>query len=133
MKKVPVQKFQMLFRTVILYALFGGLLFSCGEGIRLFPFPKAETAKNDSLKWNSENKIPYQFNIHRLEDNQGNFKTKFQRSPQNHYWIEDSNLNDSEFRLLKAREKINFPALSENIKLPLFSKSGESRAPPFYI
>ncbi|CAN5682000.1 hypothetical protein BH20ACI4_BH20ACI4_09110 [soil metagenome] len=133
MKKVPIQKFRLLFRTAVLCAVLTGLLFSCGEGIRLFPFPEAETPENDLSQLNFENKIPYQFNIHRLEDRQGSFKTKSQRNTQNHYLIESGAISDSIFRISNDREKFNFPTAAENLKLPLFSESGESRAPPLCI
>ena len=133
MKKVPIQKFQFLFRAAVLCAVLTGLFFSCGEGIRLFPFPETETTKNDFSQLNFENKIPYQFNVHRLEDKPGNCKTKSQRNSQNHYWIEAGTINNSVFSFSKTRTKINFPSAAKNLKLPLFTESGESRAPPFTI
>jgi hypothetical protein len=133
MKKVPVQKFQLISRTIVLCAVLTGLLFSCGEGIRLFPFPATETTKNDLSQLNFKNKIPYQFNIHRLEDRQGNHKTKSQRNFPNHYFIESGAISDSIFRVLTTRIKFSFPTAAENLKLPLFFESGESRAPPLSI
>jgi hypothetical protein len=82
---------------------------------------------------NFENEIPYQFNIHRFEDRPGNHKTKSQRNTQNHFWIQDGLLNDSVFRLSITGKKINFSSAAENLKLPLFTESGESRAPPLCI
>ncbi|MGI9055003.1 MAG: hypothetical protein ACR2F2_04285 [Pyrinomonadaceae bacterium] len=133
MKKVPIQKFQIIFRTAVLCALLTGLLFSCGEGIRLFPFPEAETTENEFSQLNFENKISYQFNIHRLEERQGNHKTKSQRNSQNHYFIESGAISDSIFRISNDRKKFNFPTAAEDLKSPLFSESGESRAPPLCI
>ena len=133
MKKVPIQRLQLLFRTAVLCAVLTGLLFSCGEGIRLFPFPATETTKNDSSQLNFENKFPYQFNIHRLEDRQGSFTTKSQRNNQNHYFIESGAVGDSIFRVLTTGTKFNFPTVTANLKLPLFSESGDSRAPPFTV
>lgn len=131
MKKVSHNQFQTLFRAVVLCAVLSGLLFSCGEGIRLLPFPATETGKNNSSQLNVEDKILYQYNVHRFEERQGNQKTKSQRNSQNHYLIEDTIPNDSVFRLLVTGNKLDFPASFENLKLPHFSKSGESRAPPF--
>ena len=134
MKKVPNKKFQLLFRTIVLCFVLSGLLFSCGgRVIRLFPFPEAEPTKNDLSELNFENEIPYQFNIHRFEDRQGNHKTKSQRNTHNHYFIESGAINDSIFRVLVKGKKINFPTAAENLKLPLFTESGESRAPPLCI
>jgi hypothetical protein len=133
MKRVPNKKFQKFFRTALLCGVLFGLLFSCGEGIRLFPFPANETTKNDSPQLNAEDKILYQYNIHRLEERQGNQKTKSQRSSQHHYWIENGRLNNSAFLISKTWKIFKFPSVGKSLKLPLFFESGESRAPPFII
>lgn len=133
MKKVPNRKFQIIFRAFVLCLVLSGLLFSCGEGIRLFPFPANETTKNNSHQLNVEDKIFYQYNVHRFEDRQGNHKTKSQRNSQHHYWIENGKLNNSAFLVSKTWKIFNLPFAAENLKLPLFSESGESRAPPFII
>ena len=133
MKKVPVQTSRILFRTFVLCVVLTGLLFSCGEGIRLFPFPEIEPTKNDLSQLNFENKIPYQYNIHRLEESRENHKTKSQRNSQNHYFATSIAVNDSIFRVLIKGLKSDFPTAAEHLKLPLFSESGESRAPPLYI
>ena len=133
MKKVPIQKFQFLFRAAVLCAVLTGLLFSCGEGIRLFPFPETETTKSDLSQLNFENEIPYQFNLHRFEDRQENHKTKSQRNSQNHFWIQDGLLNDSVFRISITGKKNNFPTVAKILKFPLSSESGESRAPPLCV
>lgn len=132
-KKVPNRKIQKIFRALVLGGVLIGLLFSCGEGIRLFPFPAKETTQNDSSQLNPENKIQYQYNIHRFEDRQGNHKTKSQRNSQNHYWIENGKLNNSAFLVSKRLKKFNFPPAFKILKLPFFSESGESRAPPFMV
>jgi hypothetical protein len=119
MRRVPNKKNQIIFRTLVLCLVLCGLLFSCGEGIRLFPFPATETSKNDS--------------VHRFEDRQGNHKTKSQRGSQHHYWIENGKLNNSAFLISKTRQIFNHSFAAENLKLPFFSESGESRAPPFII
>ncbi len=106
MKKVPNKKFQLLFRTIVLCSVLSGLLFSRGEGIRLFPFPEAEPTKNDLSQLNFENEIPYQYNIHRFEDRQGNQKTKSQRNSQNHYFIESGAIKRFDISRSDKRNKI---------------------------
>lgn len=134
MNKAVIKKNHfLLFRVCLLNCVLTGLLFSCGEGIRLLPFPATETTKNNSSQLNVKDKILYQYNVHRFEERQGNQKTKSQHNYQNHYWIKDGYLHHSEPRLLTAQKKIVFPSSFENLKLPLFSKSGASRAPPFLI
>lgn len=133
MSRVPNKKIELIFRTFVLSLVLCGLLFSCGEGIRLFPFPSNERTKNDSSQLNVEDKLLYQYNVHRFEDRQGNHKTKSQRNTQNHYWIESGKLNNSAFLVTKTWKIFKFPPAAENLKLPLFSESGESRAPPFTI
>ena len=134
MKKVPVQKIRLIFRTVVLCAVLSGLLFSCGEGIRLFPFPAVEKTKNDRNKLNFEDKILYQFNAPRFEDTQGNFKTKSQRNSQHqHQWTENGAVNNPPFSLIVTGKPSKHSTLSANLKRILYSESGESRAPPFRV
>lgn len=131
MKKAAPKKIDFLFRLCLLNCVLTGLLFSCGEGIRLFPFPETEPATVNRTNLDIGDKIPYQINVHRLEDSQGSVKTKSQRGSQHHYWVEDGILIDSTLSLKRPWKKFNFAASSENLKLPLFSRPGESRAPPF--
>lgn len=58
-------------RAFILIGVLSGLLVSSGEGIRLFPFPFAESDKNERLE--NLDKIPHQFNLHRFENKHASF------------------------------------------------------------
>ena len=91
-----------------------------------FSFSRSQTAKNDFSQLNFENKIPYQFNVHRFEDQPGNHKTKSHRNSQNHFWIEDGLLNDSVFRLSITGKKFNFrplPKFSNCLSFPSPAKA----------
>ncbi len=133
MKKVPNRKFQKIFRAIVLCGVLTGLLFSCGEGIRLFPFPFAETAKSDLSNLNFENKLPYQINILRLEDGQKKFKTKSRHNDQHQFPIESGFRNDAALQFSETPLFLSFSSAAEQLKLPFFSESGDSRAPPFTV
>ena len=117
MKKVPIQKFQFLFRAAVLCAVLTGLLFSCGEGIRLFPFPETETTKNDFSQLNFENKIPYQFNVHRLEDKPGNLKQNLNVTLKIITGSKTALLNNSVFHFSITGKNFNFPTVAENSQI----------------
>lgn len=74
MQKSFLQKSLFGFRALFLFGVFAGLLFSCGEGIRLFPFPVIERG----LEWKSSAPVSYQKNVCRFETRQEN-QTNFQR------------------------------------------------------
>lgn len=134
MKKVPIQikKYRMIFRAAVLCALLIGLLISCSEGIRLFPFPAPEISTADESIQNPEIEIAYQFNAHRFEDfGRKNQKTKSQPDNFHQFSIGNSDLFKSfSFGLISKKEVVNL-TVSVAFKPPLFSKSGEGRAPPF--
>jgi hypothetical protein len=134
MKKVPnqIKKYRIIFRAVVLCALLSGLLISCSEGIRLFPFPTAEISTTDEAVQSTEIELAYQFNAHRFEDF-GRQKQKTKSLPDNfhRFSLDISGLFKSfSFRVNSKNEAENF-AVSITFKPPLFSKSGEGRAPPF--
>lgn len=122
-------KYQLILRAVWLSGVLAGLLFSCGEGIRLFPFPTAEATHS---AWKSGEPTGYQKNLHRLESRQGNPAAKIQRPPQpQHFWTDG-------FHALDNAPLLSFSGFREAdvlfnprfFKSRLFSISGASRAPP---
>lgn len=130
MKKVSTQIYFQIFRAAVLYAVLCGLLFSCGEGIRLFPFPAPELSTANQTFLIFETEIPYQYNAHRFEKNQGNQNSKSQTDNSNHFWLTNGHLKTQAVFISTAkRENDNF-SFRETIKLPQFSESGKSRAPP---
>jgi hypothetical protein len=77
MHYVTGERVRSAFCAFAILVVLAGLLFSCGEGIRLLPFPVATVTHNANL--NSANtRINYQKNVHRIEKNQENYQSKFQ-------------------------------------------------------
>ena len=56
-----------LLRALSLYSVMAALLFSCGEGIRLFPFPVEETDQGTALRTVDGEGIQYEENVPRIE------------------------------------------------------------------
>ncbi|HEX8287516.1 MAG TPA: hypothetical protein VF556_05970 [Pyrinomonadaceae bacterium] len=81
-----LQNCERAFRIVFLFAVFTGLLFSCGEGIRLFPFPPAEKSRNNLFRLESQTESGYEKNIHRFENTQLNSQSKSQRDNRQTHW-----------------------------------------------
>ena len=134
MKKVSTQKYLIIFRAAILFAVLSGLLFSCSEGIRLIPFPVTENSTANDKFQTSETEITYQFNAHRFEDlSQANHKTESQTNYFLHFWFDSSNLFRSISTRLISERKTKLSPIWKRFKLPEFSGSGESRAPPFAV
>lgn len=133
MKTVPlrIKKYRLIFRAAVLCAVLIGLLVSCGEGIQLFPFPATETSTGNNTFLSSENEIVYQFNAHRFEDfGQKYQKTKSQPDNFHSFLFDNFDLFKPLFlESISNKDAGNF-AVSTIFKPPLFSKSGEGRAPP---
>ena len=56
-----------LLRVLSLYGVMAALLFSCGEGIRLFPFPVQESDQSTALRAVDSDRIQYEENVPRIE------------------------------------------------------------------
>ena len=56
-----------LLRALSLYGVMAALLFSCGEGIRLFPFPVQESDQSTALRSVDSDRIQYEENVPRIE------------------------------------------------------------------
>jgi hypothetical protein len=72
-------------RAALLFGVLSGLLFSYGEGIQLLPFPTPEIGKNSLPNINCKNKIPYQFSIHRFENQQSKRESKSRSDNPHHF------------------------------------------------
>jgi hypothetical protein len=120
-----------LFRAVLLTGVLAGLLFSCGEGIRLLPFPP-EAATRENSGWKSGAATVYQKNLHRFESRQGNQPAKIKRDNQHLY------RTNSAYAPAPA-PRLSFSSVRASTVLPdsgifksrLFSFVGAGRAPPF--
>lgn len=80
-----------LVRAVLLFGLLNGLLFSCGEGIRLFPFPNSEAASQIEFETKLNNGTDYEKNFHRFENQFANYQQKNQQNNCNH-WLNNESL-----------------------------------------
>jgi hypothetical protein len=129
MQNFSRQYYQSFFRAALLICVLTGLLFSCGEGIRLFPFPLPETAQN--AKWKSSGEIGYQENVHRFESKQENYQPNFQRDKIKHHLTNGFKaLNISLSFALPARRKTDFSINSQFFKSRFIAASLASRPPP---
>ena len=118
-------------RAVLLIGVLAGLLFSCGEGVRLFPFPPETTQQDKHSGWKSGEKVGYQKTAHRFEHRQGSYPSKIQRDNQPHYWTNVYNtLNSAPPPVGSNACEISVLFDSRVFKSRLFSVSGASRAPP---
>ena len=120
----------MIFRAAVLFAVLSGLLFSCSEGIRLFPFPFTENqAATDAFE---SPEIAYQFSTHRFEDlSQAKHETESQPDHLLPFWLGSSALFETPSAHLISERKTMILPNWKMFELPEFSASGESRAPPF--
>lgn len=121
-----------IFSATLFLNLFAALLFSCGEGIRLLPFPTSENAGN-SQKLHKKNKIPYQPNVLRLDNFTSKNQTKIQRDSQQKFYFGDfinsENLSFfSSGKLCKSRSLFN----ENRFRSQFLLNSKSSRAPPFF-
>lgn len=120
------------FTAIILLNVLAGLLFSCGEGVRLLPFPNSEIAGNSQSQLQSQNKIPYQPNVLRFDNGKAKYQTKNQRENQQIFFSANAENFEKSFLplLVKSNNKVDLSG--ENIfNLLIFLNSKGSRAPPF--
>jgi hypothetical protein len=69
-------------RELIFFCVLAALLFSCGEGIRLFPFP-SEIIENADVA-SSDKRVSYQENVQRIEKKQENYQSGSHRDKKHH-------------------------------------------------
>ena len=122
---------RVLLRAVLLSGVLAGLLFSCGEGIRLFPFPP-QAAPNKHSGLATGEAVGYQKNIHRFETKQENCRSKIQRDNEHHYLTNGYGAfyNTPFPRFSPARQaRVLFNTRFFKSRLSAFLGAG--RAPPF--
>jgi hypothetical protein len=126
MKSLFSAKMTVCLRTVLLFGLLNGLLFSCGEGIRLLPFPPGETRYE--LQTGSDRN--YQKNIHRFESQPSNSQFKYQRES-DHHWANFANSRPDFLRFALTEQTVKgFPLPSAFSRSRLLPANIGSRAPP---
>lgn len=131
MQKMFPVKFRIVFRAALFSVVFVGLLFSCGEGIRLCPFPMAETAQNNPFQLKNSQERNYEKNIHRFENAKANSQLKSQRENRQPYWANVYNaLENLSFLGLSDCSEINTTFDSQTFQSRAAFASIRSRAPP---
>ncbi|HEX8735679.1 MAG TPA: hypothetical protein VF721_10175 [Pyrinomonadaceae bacterium] len=122
---------RVLFRAVLLCGVLAGLLFSCGEGIRLFPFPPV-ASPNKYSGWQSDGHVKYQENAQRFENKQGNQHSKIQRDNQTHYWTGAYDALHNAPPLAVSHSLESGVLFNSGVfKSSFFAADAASRAPPF--
>lgn len=131
MSELFCKKCKSLVRAFLFVNVLAALLFSCGEGIRLLPFPQMELARNARFKIKDNHKIPYQYNIHRFENGQGIFQTKSPRDDAPHQLANAGDLqNDLKPFFPATLRRFERPRRSLFFKARPFLSLRGSRAPP---
>lgn len=118
-----------VFRAVVLFGVLAGLLFSSGEGIRLFPFPPSAAAQNEKSFLSDGKESDYKENIFRLEKGEGSF-SKFQRSAKD-YWAGFQMPQKSPFFRLAVIFQTDSAFIPRVFQSRFVSQTPGSRAPPF--
>lgn len=120
------------FTAVLLLNILAGLLFSCGEGVRLLPFPNSEIDGNSQSQLQEKNKIPYQPNVLRFDNRKAKYQTKTQRENQQKFIYGNAENFEKIFLplLVKFNNKVYLSG-KNRFKSLILLNSKSSRAPPF--
>jgi hypothetical protein len=134
MQQLSLEIYRRTCHGVLLFGVLTGLLFSCGEGIRLFPFPEAERTAGIEFSRKSEEKILYQKNVRRFETRQEN-QAKSQRDNSHRYRVSVHPApSDSPFILSRLSATLlvigSRPRFQSAKSFERIGSSGGSRAPP---
>lgn len=130
MKRFFSKKLSICVRTVLLIGLLNGLLFSSGEGIRLFPFPGFEISQSPNFEYQNNQKQNYEKNFHRFENRSQTYQLKAQKNPDAHSIIFASSLKCFVSIGLNAPQIKRFPEQQNIYRSQLFKRNSHSRAPP---
>ena len=118
---------QSLFHALLYFGVLAGLLFSSGEGIRLFPFPP--TAQNEKSFLSDDKDSDYKENVFRFEKGEGGF-SKFPRNAKD-FWAGFRAPQKSPVFKLAFIFQADSAFIRSGFKSRFISQSPGSRAPPF--
>lgn len=127
------EKYQTPLRAIVLLGVLVGLLFSCGEGIRLLPFPSAEISFGSISGWMDESRISYQKNAPRLENKKENHSKHKRENSTSHLTGGcdfSGSFNNSLTSTLAISSKKFFSFRRSSVQSILIAQSGGSRPPP---
>ena len=130
MERIFLGNFKVCLQAALFFGVLNALLFSTGEGIRLFPFPASEIGKIEKSFLKDGKKTPYNKNIFRFEKGESNSFSKFQRNAKD-FWAGDFAFSQNS-PLFKSPVSFNFNFLQSPsiFKSRINSLSKGSRAPP---
>ena len=134
MRNFYFRKSQTFLRAVLFFGVLGGLLFSCGEGIRLFPFSSEKAENYENAR--NQNKIPHQFNLHRFENDRNGFHAESHGNGSNsspHLTNACGNYENPLFSPKAVSFQIAETELSAALKSRRLGNNRGKRAPPFFI
>jgi hypothetical protein len=117
-------------RTILLFGLLNGLLFSSSEGICLLPFPASEISQSSSFEHQNNQKRNYEKNFHRFENHSRTFQLKNQKNTDIHSIDFASSLRSFILIGLNAPKNKIFPEQQTLYRSQLFKRNYKSRAPP---
>jgi hypothetical protein len=120
---------QPLFHALLYFGVLAGLLFSSGEGIRLFPFPSPASAQNEKSFLSDGKKSDYKENVFRFEKGEGSF-SKFPRNAKD-FWASFQTPQKSPVFKLAFIFQADSAFVRSVFKSRFISQSPGSRAPPF--
>lgn len=124
------QKYRFVLRAAVFFGVLGGLLFSCGEGIRLFPFPVAAAKQKLTSVRVTGTENAYQKNFYRFENQPASFKDQ-----NGNRHLGANNLTAMNFATRVTAAANSFASASphgfEIFSERLLSAVAGSRAPPF--
>ncbi|MBX7174298.1 MAG: hypothetical protein K1X72_25215 [Pyrinomonadaceae bacterium] len=132
MKRFFSKKLSICVRTFLLIGLLNGLLFSSGEGIRLFPFPTFETSQSSNFEYQNNQKQNYEKNFHRFDNRSQTYQLKNQKNSDAHSITFASSLRSFVAIRLKAPQIKHFPEQQNIYRSQLFKRNSPSRAPPLF-
>lgn len=122
------QKHRFMLRAAVFFGVLSGLLFSCGEGIRLFPFPPMHSLTS---VWKGKAENIYQKNFHRFENKQTSYQAKNQRANQQ-FWANNFAASNFAPRLTASNVFLAASSLGFEIGSGRISPAfAGGRAPPF--
>ncbi len=119
-----------LWRTILLFGLVSGLLFSEAEGIRLLPFPASGVFHQSNSDWKNSGENNYEENLHRFETQPAKTQSKSQPDHKKPWLLIENPLKSPFANALANGQKKCFSAHQTFSLSHLLTKNIGSRAPP---
>jgi len=119
-----------LWRTILLFGLVSGLLFSEAEGLRLLPFPASVVFHQSDSDWKNNGETNYEENLHRFETPPTKTQSKSQPDHKKP-WLRIENPLKTLFANALANGQKKYFSVHQTFSLShLLTKNIGNRAPP---